>query len=139
MLEWFNDTSRRFAVFEDDGTSAWLYLTAPDSHKPIADIWIHNRTSAPHATEIAAYRGGPPPAAIGFADDSAICHAPDEHEWTLDWHLGGECVILIQDGIPIAMLTASDRKGWCRNLLRNGPWGNVWSNELYAERTQTGR
>ena len=138
MLEWFSDTSRRLAVFEDDGTSAWLYLTAAQTRKPIADIWIYNRIPAPHANEIAGYRGGPPPAAIGFADDSTICDAPHDYEWTLDWHLRGECVVLHRDRIAIAMLAASDRRGWCRNLLRNGPWGNVWSDDLYSERTQTG-
>ena len=29
--------SRRFAILEDNGTSAWLYLTEPDTEKPSAD------------------------------------------------------------------------------------------------------
>ncbi|MFC1759348.1 hypothetical protein ACFL2H_11385, partial [Planctomycetota bacterium] len=39
--------SRRFAIFEDSGTSAWLYLTEPDTEKPSADAWVYNRIPAP--------------------------------------------------------------------------------------------
>lgn len=39
--------SRRWVVFEDDGTSAWLYLTAPDEMRPAADCWLYNRVPAP--------------------------------------------------------------------------------------------
>jgi hypothetical protein len=136
MLEWFSDTSRRLAVFEDDGASAWLYLTATDTRKPIADVWVHNRRSAIPRSKINAYRGDPPPAAIGFADDSAICHASNDCKWTLDWYLNDEFVILYRDGTPVAMLAVCERRGWSRNLLQDGPWGNVWSDELYRERTQ---
>lgn len=138
MLEWNNDTSQRLAVLEDDGTSAWLYLTVPNNRKPIADVWVHNRIAAPPQSEIKKYRGGPPPAASGFADDSDVCQSPDEHEWTLDWHDNGESVILHCDGKPVAMLAASGRRGWSRNLLRDGPWGNVWDDELYSTQVQNG-
>ena len=57
MLESFNDTSGRLAVFEDDDTSAWLYLSGANDRKPIADVWVHNRISAPLTSEIENYRG----------------------------------------------------------------------------------
>src|SRR5438132_230494 len=39
--------SRRWAVIEDDGRAAWLYLTEPDTRKPVADCWLYNRVPTP--------------------------------------------------------------------------------------------
>jgi len=50
--------SHRLAVLEDDGTSAWLYLTEANSQKPFADAWIYNRIAAPSTKEISAFRDG---------------------------------------------------------------------------------
>ena len=131
MLESFNDRSRRVAVFEDDGTSAWLYLSDVDDRKPVADVWVHNRIEAPPTAEIKNYRGGPPPAAVGFADDSSICHDPESHDWSFDWHHDGDAVVLQRDRVPVAMLIAHELRGWSRNLLRDGPWGNAWDEDRY--------
>ena len=135
MLQSQNDDSRRYAVFEDDDTSAWLYLTSPDERKYVADVWIHNRVPAPPGSDIKNYYGGPPPAAIGFADDAAICVAPEAHEWSFLWLDNGNMVVLHCDGRPVAMLNASDKRGWSRNLLRDGPWGKLWDEQLHARCT----
>ena len=132
MLESLNEVSSRVAVFEDDGTSAWLYLSGADAGKPIADVWVHNRISAPPKSEIKNYRGGPPPAASGFADDSTICDEPDAHNWMFAWHDDGDSVALLCDDTPVALLVAWERRGWSRNLRRDGPWGNVWDDNQYA-------
>ncbi|MFN3150852.1 hypothetical protein [Bremerella sp.] len=131
MLESLNEESHRVAVFEDDGTSAWLYLSAPNDRKPVADVWVHNRIEAPPSSEIKSYRGGPPPAAAGYTEDSSICLDPTNHCWSFAWDPKGEAVALYCDGHPVAMLVASDRRGWSRNLRRDGPWGNVWSDSRY--------
>lgn len=138
MLESHNDASNRFAVFEDDGTSAWLYLTGANDRKPVASVWIHNRITAPPSSQIKNYRGGPPPAASGFTDDISICHDPDAHDWTFAWRDDGDAVVINCNGIPVAMLVASDRRGWSRNLKRDGPWGNVWDEKLYSTVVENG-
>jgi hypothetical protein len=72
FLDSQHSTSRRFAVLEDNGTSAWLYLTEPDSRTPVADAWVYNRIPAPSTKKILSYRGGPAPAAIGYTSDGGI-------------------------------------------------------------------
>jgi hypothetical protein len=46
--------SRRWAVVEDDGSVAWLYLSAPDSLKPVATCFLYNQADqvAPRAADI---------------------------------------------------------------------------------------
>lgn len=138
MLESLNDGSGRVAVFEDDGTSAWLYLSGVNDRKPVADVWVHNRINAPPASKMKNDRGGPPPAASGFTDDATICRDPDGHDWAFTWGNGGNAVVIHRDGLPLAMLVAADRRGWSRNLRRDGPWGHVWDESLYTAVFQDG-
>jgi hypothetical protein len=128
-----NLQSHRFAVLEDDGTSAWLYLTERNSQKPIADVWVYNRIPTPPTKDIQSYRGGPPPAASGYASDLALCLTPTSHEWTLLWSADGESVAVTKDGVPVACIVAGQERGCSRELLMDGPWGNTWSDELYTE------
>jgi hypothetical protein len=119
--------SRRFASFDDDGTSAWLYLTEPNSRRPIADAWVYNRIPAPRREDIGSFRPSPPPAAIGFASETALCLSPAKHEWCFRWSENGESVAIMKDGQAVACIIAGNRRGYSRELVTNGPWGKVWS------------
>src|SRR3954469_25209848 len=92
FLEHEHRESGLVAVLEDDGTSAWLYLSEADSRKPIDDAWVYNRIDPPPAEAIKAYRGGPPPAAQGYASEDALCEAPLSHEWSFMWSQDGKSV-----------------------------------------------
>ncbi len=126
-------SSRRFAVLEDDGTSAWLYLTEPNSRKPSGDAWVFNRIPAPPSAAIKSYRGGPPPAAQGFASDTARCQAPTNHDWSFVWAADGESVAVLKDDAPVACIVAGTKGGFSRELLKDGPWGHLWSAKVYEK------
>jgi hypothetical protein len=123
--------SRRWAIFEDDGRSAWLYLTEPDHTAPAGDCWLYNRIPAPDPSEIAAFRPGPPPAACGFAGPEALVHEPDVTRMHLQWAADGGAVALLADGVPLGFLVAGERRGTSRYLARTGPWGNTWDQARY--------
>lgn len=127
FLESQHAVSRRFVVMEDDGTSAWLYLTEPETRKPVGDAWVYNRIPAPPTSEIKSYRGGPPPAAIGYASDTALCDSPFEHEWSFIWASDGHAVAVAKQGVPVACIVADQKGGYSRELIKDGPWGHVWS------------
>ncbi len=128
-----NPQSSRFAIIEDDGTSAWLYLTERDKTMPVADVWVYNRIPAPPAEDIQSYRGGPPPAVSGYVSDSALCPSPKSHEWKFLWSADGESVAITKDGVPVACILAGQKRGYSRELTKDGPWGKTWSDELYAK------
>jgi hypothetical protein len=123
--------SRRWAIFEDDGQSAWLYLTEPDCTAPAGDCWIYNRIPAPDPSEIKAFRPGPPPAARGFAGPEALVLEPDVAHMRLLWAGDGAAVALLADGVPLGFLVAGERRGTSRHLARTGPWGNTWDQARY--------
>ena len=125
--------SRRFAVLEDDGNSAWLYLTEPDSERPCADAWVYNRIAPPSREAVASFRPSPPPAAAGFACDTALCASPEKHEWAFAWSADGESVAVTKDGRPVACIIAGKKRGYSQELAEDGPWGHVWSDSVFAE------
>ena len=138
FLEDKHRASRRRAVLEDDGTSVWLYLTEPNSRKPAADAWVYNRIPAPPTEDIESYRGGPPPAAQGYASEHAVCDDPLAHEWSFIWSTDGESVAVAKDGQPMAFIISGQKRGYSRELVQDGPWGHPWSQKLFRSKFGAG-
>jgi hypothetical protein len=118
--------SQRTATFEDDGTSAWLFLSEPKGLKLVADAWVYNRVPAPTRDQVKSFRSGPPPAAEGYAGPDALCEEPTKFDWRFQWSMDGHSVAILQDGIPVAAIIDAQRPGMSRSLIQNGPWGIVW-------------
>lgn len=123
--------SRRLAIFDDDGTSAWLYLSGIGSDRPEADAWVYNRVPAPEPEQVGRYRGGPPPAPRGYAGAEALCEEPGRFAWSLRWSADGHSVALAREGLPMALIPAGARRGHSRLLERSGPWGEPWCEAAY--------
>ncbi len=123
--------SRRWAIFEDDGVSGWLYLTEPDSSKPIADCWIYNRIAAPPSSEIKKYRGGPPPASSEFAGSEALIDDANQSDMKFVWSQGGESVAFLMNGKAVGFIVTGVRQGFSRKLKKTGPWGHAWDPRRY--------
>ena len=133
FLEDQHPVSGRLAVLEDDGTSAWLYLTETGTRKPVGDAWVYNRTAVPPVDAIKAYRGGPPPAAQGYVSEFALCHKPATHQWSFLWSSDGHAVAVVKDGRAVAFVAVGQRGGYSRELVKDGPWGHTWSDKLYRQ------
>ena len=127
-----NRSSGRRAVFEDTGVVAYVYLFAPDSNTIVADAWVYNPTAAPAREDIRNYRPGPPPAAEGYVAAAGHLPAPQIHAWSFSWSPDGEAVAICADGVPLAFVRADHKRGVSRHLTRSGPWGEPWSDEVYA-------
>ncbi len=126
-----NPDSKRYAIFEDDGVSGWLYITGPDDMTFIGDCWIYNRIPAPDPIIIGAFRPGPPPAPQGFAGPNALQALPDWSSIRLLWSDDGNAVALLMNNLPVGFVVADDKRGVSRHLANNGPWGLIWNQELY--------
>lgn len=118
--------SRRYAILEEGHGTVWLYLTVAGGLKPIADVWVANSSlSQPSNT-----RDFPPPAPGEVTVDGAACGVDyTQSEWLLGWNEHGESVALFKDGKAIAVLSARDKRGWCKNLSTECSWGRPWDDE----------
>jgi hypothetical protein len=123
--------SRRWAVLEDDGLSAWLYLTAPGSESPVADCWIYNRVSSPESAESYMARGIAPPASLKVVTGDAVMQPAGAFEFHLEWSRDGESVALFFGESLMGFIASGQKHGYSRNLSKSSPWGNPLDEALY--------
>lgn len=123
--------SYRWAVLEDDGLSAWLYLTEPNSEKPVADCWIYNRIPNRGSTESYLSRGIAPPAPSEYVGYSALSITPNGSSFRLMWSKDGASVALFADNIIMGFIAAGHDKGFSCNLKKAGVWGNPLDEDVY--------
>ncbi len=126
-------SSLRRAIFEDDGETAWLYLTAPRSHRPERDCWPYNRHPARPTEELASYRDGPPPVSAEFAGAGAYRTMQETPHIRFSWSRDGESVACVLDGEVVGFIAAGYLRaaGFSRHLSKAGPWGQSWDEALY--------
>jgi hypothetical protein len=100
--------SRRWAVVEDDGDVAWLYLSAPDSLKPVAACFLYNQPDAPVDQLVKG---------IHFR-----------------WSVDGNSVAVLFGELVMGFIAEAKRPGFSRLLKSEGSLGNPMDAALY-ERT----
>jgi hypothetical protein len=123
--------SRRWAVLEDDCLSAWLYLTAPDSEKPVADCWIYNHISSTESAESHMTHGVAPPASPEVIGDGAVMQPGGPSEFRLEWSRNGESIALFFGEALMGFIVSEQRRGYSRNLRESCAWGNPLDKTLY--------
>ena len=128
-----NEYSKRTAIFEDNGISGWLYLTCPNDNKIIRDCWIYNRISAPDFFEISKYKNGPPPASVEYAGENSCMQDPFEEGFHFKWSPDGNAVALLFENTPLGYITLKNEKGYSKNLVKPGPWGDLLNQKDYEE------
>ena len=119
----YHPSSRRHAVFEDDGRSGWLYLTAPGETRPVADAWVYNRIAPPAAIDRSG-RSRPPPAIASCVGPGAVVTDPAGSTWSFRWSSDGEAVALLRDGAAVAAILPGRKTGLSANLTAECPWGS---------------
>ena len=124
-------SSRRHAIFDDDGRSAWLYLTAPDKPRPVADVFVYNR-EAPTDRVDDSDRSRPPPIVKEFAAPGAVVAAPERSVWRFRWSADGESVALERDGVVVALIPPGQRRGYSSAIVDQCGWGAPLRDEHLA-------
>lgn len=125
--------SRRWAVVGDEGDSVWLYLTAPDSQRPIADCWLLNTIPAPD--DVSAYRASKsaPAATREFAGPHARGVVPEARAVRFQWSADGESVAVVVADELLGFIAAGQPRGFSRHLIAEGPFGHPLDQRLYAD------
>ncbi len=121
--------SRRWVVIEDDGRVAWLYLTEPDTRKPVADCWLYNRVATP--PQFDSVRGQPPVVPQTHAGTGATLQPPVRESVRLRWSPGGESVAVFFDAELIGFVVQGQKRGFSRHIRVSGPFGSVLDRELF--------
>jgi hypothetical protein len=100
--------SQRWAVVEDDGAAAWLYLSAPKSTKPVAACFLYNQSNAP----------------VDQLEKGVHFH----------WSPDGNSVAALVGELVMGFIAGAKRPGFSRLLTAPSSLGNPLDSALY-ERT----
>jgi hypothetical protein len=134
----YNEATKRHAVLEDDGLTAWLYLHGPsDDPGRTAAVeracFVYSREAPIDARDVESYRPKPPPIAKDYATEAALTEEPAAHRWAIEWSTGGQAVLLRKDGQPwcLVEVNGASRHGHCKGIKVEGPWGSPWDQQRF--------
>ena len=123
--------SQRWAILEDDGCVAWMYLTEPGSEKPVADCWLYNRVQAPPSFN--SLRGEAPVAPATYVQSIQPFAPPKAESVSFRWSSDGESVAVLFQGELVGFIAANQRLGFSKNLHKTGPFGSPLNHALYEQ------
>ena len=124
--------SHRWAIVEDDGRVAWLYLTAPESAKPVSDCWLYNCVPAPAECDLNAMRGGDAPIVPQAVAGPGAVMSPDQDALWLRWSADGESVAVFARDQLLGFIAAGRRRGFSKHLTASGAFGSVLDPNLFT-------
>ncbi len=132
----YSERSKRHAILAQDSNTAWVYMhgpqTAPATPGPVdATCFAYNLCDLIATKDVKNYRPAPPPIAVGYGSDVAVCRKPMEHRWQLRWSEDGNVVVLLRDGDPWCLVSTDEPRGYSKAIQAEGPWGNPWSEAVY--------
>ena len=125
--------SKRWAFLEDDGMSAWLYITESADPVPIASCLIYSCLEPVPSVPADWKRGVPPPLTHDYATDRALQLNAEQAKLQLGWETNGRAVVVLMDDEPVAFMLVEEKRGYSKSVLRSGPYGEPWDDDLFEE------
>lgn len=128
-----NPVSGRFAILDDNGTVAFLYLTARGTQKPERDAIAYMRVPPPETVdwEEVAKNGDPPLLSRAIASAEAVLATPSAANFSFRWSEDGEAAVLLHKGRPMALVSASEKRGHSKAAAKENSLTDPWNEKLY--------
>lgn len=128
-----NPVSGRFAILDDNETVAFLYLTARGSQKPERDAIAYMRVPPPETVdwEEMAKKGEPPLLSRAIASAEAVLTNPSAADFSFRWSDDGEAAVLLHKDHPIALVSASEKRGHSKAAAKENSLTDPWNENLY--------
>ncbi len=128
--------SKRTAILEEEGGTAYLYLTAPREMRPEGEVVVYSTGVLATEAEAlkAAQRGVPPPLARELASPEAVIRDAVAADFSFRWTSDGKAIALMRKAKPLAMLLPGPKRyqGYSRALARDGFFGKPWDQALFG-------
>jgi hypothetical protein len=132
FLQSHNETSGRFAVLDDNGTVAFVYLTQPRTNGIERDVVAYTRAEPVETIdwEAAKKAGWPPPLSAQVASEDAVQH-PRKEQLSFQWSADGEAVALLFNNKPIAFAAIGLELGHSKAIGKECGLANPWDQAVY--------
>ena len=135
FLQSQSPASRRYAILEDDGQTAYLYLTKPNELTPVRDAVAYTRVPPVAKVDWESIRktGDTPRLPVDLASPSAVIQSPKPSEFQFKWSGDGHSVAILHNGSPLAMAGNQDRFGYSKAVKKASPLANAWDEKRYLQ------
>ncbi|GAB2894886.1 hypothetical protein GCM10027180_25930 [Microbulbifer echini] len=132
FIEQRNDTSGRFAIIEENESSAWLYLT-PTSGKGIdRDAFIYSPIEPADKLNIDEIKdGGTPILTKSVASESAVLNNIGDSELSIKWSKDGHSVAVFYKNEAIAFIAGKEKSSYSKALSKESFFGKPWDQNVY--------
>jgi hypothetical protein len=133
LLQSQHQLSRRYAILEDDGRMAFLYLTERGERMPVRDAVVYTRVPLAKAQDWARVkRGAPPELSLDIASPSAVVPLPRASEFSFRWSPDGESVAILRKGSPVAMASMRHKIGHSKAVYVPSPLAHPWDARAFT-------
>jgi hypothetical protein len=126
-----HSVSGNYAYLDDDGDSAWLYLTGRGGLGIVADCWLYNRRNFDRSDLSSWPRDRPPPAPNDSIEARALRASPPPDAVSFLWNSGGDSVAVSVEEEVLGFIAAGSKRGHSLYLRTTGPWGSPFDGALF--------
>ncbi len=129
----YNPSSKRYAILEDNGYSAWLYLTKTGTQKPEKDAFVYSPVQPIEKLNIEEIKqkGTPPILTKDLATKSAVIIDAKSNDFKFVWAVDGESVSVLYRGLPMAMIVKETERGYSTSINKKGFFSLPWDTAIY--------
>ena len=131
-LQSFSAASTRYAVLEDDGYVAYLYICGPNTLTPERSVVVYSRR--PPVAKVDWWElqqtGDTAPISRDIASGEAVIAQPAAQEFTFKWSRAGDAVALLRRGKPLAYV-AAEQPGRSKAVAKQSPLAVPWDQRAY--------
>ncbi len=137
MAELFKDechpVSGRCAILEDNGSSAWLYLTPKSGEGIEKNAFVYSPIEpADELNKEELAKGNPPILYKKIASEDAIINSAIESDFYFKWSSNGESIAVLYKDKPIAMIHEEHLRGFSNALIQKSGFGVPWNQGVYS-------
>ena len=134
VFESENPDSKKLAIFEDTGSSAWLYLASSANHEVEKDAFVYSpRAPRSELNRFGMAEGEPPILIVEYASIDAVLSIEDENDLSIVWSDNGKSVALFHNADVRAAIYEDDDQGYSKALSKRCGFGKPWSDEKFEK------
>src|SRR3989338_625433 len=132
FIEQKNNISGRFAIIEENGTGAWLYLTPMSGEGIDRDAFIYSLIEPAEKLNIDEIKNGDTPILTkAVASELAVITNANESELAFKWSADGNSVAVLYRDDPIAFINSGEKSSCSKSLSKESFFGRPWDQSLY--------
>ena len=118
--------SGRQAVVEQNGTSAWLFITDSNG-EPVADCFLYD------VPGVSPKEDAPPPLEPRFASAEQVRMPVDEDDVKIIWSEDGNAVAARIHGKVAGFIDSNGLRGYSRAVNEDCPWAHRFDEALFRK------